>query len=313
MSRAPRWSLALALASGVAADPTATMASLEAARSTLSRDAATLESALPQEEAQLAKLKAKHEDLVKASRQAEGMELITMARAATELRAEIARKEAAIARARKALEEAGALERSRIATEREAEARHQATVEHDASVERIRASRLEQIRAQMTARRNRRAAPAPAPLAADADRGAAILAAWRQDDLPRAKQLARAGAEAGDPESMRYLASLTKAGAPTTAFQWMKKAAEAGNAAAMDGLGGYHEDGIGTGVDWKQARRWYEQAAAAGNADGMAHLGMLFSKGKGVPKHRGTAREWLEKARAAGSKSAALTLDHNLY
>jgi tetratricopeptide (TPR) repeat protein len=81
-------------------------------------------------------------------------------------------------------------------------------------------------------------------------------------------------------------------------------AAAAGDAAAMDRLGGLYANGNGVAQDNDLAREWYSKAVAAGNTAGMYHLGTLYSRQRDYAK----ARQWYEKAASAGEAMAMTNL-----
>jgi len=85
------------------------------------------------------------------------------------------------------------------------------------------------------------------------------------------------------------------------AREWFQKAAAAGNADGMAGLGFCYRDGQGVDRDFDQAAAWYEKAAAAGNADAMAGLGLLYEHGWGVYRSSNEAAVWYQRAAAAGN------------
>jgi uncharacterized protein len=62
------------------------------------------------------------------------------------------------------------------------------------------------------------------------------------------------------------------------AREWFQKAADAGNAYAMYGLGWMYEKGEGVILDYTKVLDWYQKAAAAGSADGKQAASLLRSK-----------------------------------
>ena len=87
------------------------------------------------------------------------------------------------------------------------------------------------------------------------------------------------------------------------AVSWFRKAADAGNARGMSGLGFMHENGRGgLQQDDGQAVSWYRKAADAGNAHGMANLGRMYEYGRGkLPQDDVQAVSWYRKAADAGN------------
>ena len=85
--------------------------------------------------------------------------------------------------------------------------------------------------------------------------------------------------EEGLTEAKRYL----DLGDYAKALPPLQKAAEAGNAEAMNQLGRLYQTGRGVAQpDYAQAREWYQKAAEAGNVRAMYNLGVLYEKGLGV-------------------------------
>ena len=69
-------------------------------------------------------------------------------------------------------------------------------------------------------------------------------------------------------------------------------------------LGLIYYDARGVRRDYAETRRWWEKAAEAGNAAGMDGMGVLYHNGEGVRRDRAQARYWYEKAAAAGNENA---------
>jgi len=68
-------------------------------------------------------------------------------------------------------------------------------------------------------------------------------------------------------------------------------------------------NGCGVAQDYAQAREWYQKAADAGNADAMNNLGWLYANGHGVAQDYAQAREWYQKAADAGNRDAKQALE----
>jgi len=60
--------------------------------------------------------------------------------------------------------------------------------------------------------------------------------------------------------------------------------------------------------EYAQARQWFQKAAEAGSADGMNGLGALYENGWGVTQDSAQARQWYRRAADAGSVAAKLKL-----
>jgi hypothetical protein len=125
-----------------------------------------------------------------------------------------------------------------------------------------------------------------------------------------------------------------------TAFEWYRKAADDGDAEAMNNLGisfvfglgvmrdyqaavGYfkrsvdrgcvraalnlgllYESGKAGGPDYAAAMAWYRKAADGGSGAAKFSIGMLYEKGLGVPRNVIVAKSWY---RAAGTDSSGFT------
>jgi len=69
----------------------------------------------------------------------------------------------------------------------------------------------------------------------------------------------------------------------------------------MFDLGVLYRDGLGVAQDYDKARELFQKAADAGDADAMNNLGALYGKGLGVAQDYGKAREWYQKGADAGN------------
>lgn len=69
-------------------------------------------------------------------------------------------------------------------------------------------------------------------------------------------------------------------------------------------LGNMYEKGIGTRIDYKQARDWYEKAAAAGHTKASFSLGLMYHEGTGIKRNNKTAFKWFSDAAGQGSTPA---------
>jgi TPR repeat protein len=76
----------------------------------------------------------------------------------------------------------------------------------------------------------------------------------------------------------------------------------------MSELARCYIDGRGTTVDYAQAMRWARRAADLGDAVAMNTVGLLHDNGQGVPQDNAEAIRWYERAAAAGSETAANNL-----
>ena len=88
----------------------------------------------------------------------------------------------------------------------------------------------------------------------------------------------------------------------------LQKAADAGDAVAMNSLGYLYEKGLGVVQDYAQAHQWFQKAAEAGNYHAMERLGYLYEHGLGVAQDYAQARQWYQKAADAGNAGARQAL-----
>ncbi len=116
---------------------------------------------------------------------------------------------------------------------------------------------------------------------------------------PMKPQTAGNGLDAAQP--------LLDAGNYKEALALFAREAEAGNAAALFGLGWMHQQGYGVAASPVVAQTFYEQAAQRGSVPAMFNLAALLH----ATAHP-DARQWLEKAAKAGSGRAALALGQDL-
>ena len=83
-----------------------------------------------------------------------------------------------------------------------------------------------------------------------------------------------------------------------------EKAAAAGSADGMSGLGWLHQHGWGVPLDYAKAREFYEKGVAKGGSSAMNNIGVMHERGLGVPRDPAKAREWFERSAAAGNDFA---------
>lgn len=128
-------------------------------------------------------------------------------------------------------------------------------------------------------------------------------------DFPRAAELYRLAAEAGDGPAQDMLSWMLLEGeaiAPdhAQARRWALAAAEQGVAAAMTRLGMIHHNALGVERDPAEAAAWWRKAAMADDADGQAMLGAAHHLGAGVSRDPVEALALLLRAKANGSALA---------
>lgn len=106
-------------------------------------------------------------------------------------------------------------------------------------------------------------------------------------DASRAEDYLKRAAEAGDARSQWQLARLLETGAaatlaPRQALAWYEKAAAAGITEAQYDYGRALEIGMGDNApDVEAAVPWYKLSSGAGNADARCALGRLYEAGAG--------------------------------
>jgi TIR domain/Sel1 repeat len=141
--------------------------------------------------------------------------------------------------------------------------------------------------------------PTPAPLAAALNSPSPTPLVSQVSPSP-----SPSGAE-GLTEAKHYL----DLGDYAKALPPLQKAADAGDAVAMNSLGVLYEKGRGVTQDYAQARQWFQKAAEAGNYNAMEHLGYLYQHGGfGVTQDYAQARQWYQKAAEAGNAYAKQAL-----
>jgi TPR repeat protein len=95
---------------------------------------------------------------------------------------------------------------------------------------------------------------------------------------------------------------------PGEAVKWFRKAAEAGNASAMNALGLALEKGSGIQENQIEATAWFRKAAESNDTQGMENLAFHFKHGIGVTQAVDQAVVWYRKAGDAGSSNALASL-----
>ena len=139
---------------------------------------------------------------------------------------------------------------------------------------------------------------------------------YQAGDHAGAAQLARAAAEAGNPEAQDRLATLYAQGdgvreSAPAALHWMQAAVAQNEPHAEHELGYLYEYGLsgnyaGYGVadDWDEAARLWSASASQGFMLGEFDLGRAYQYGIGVPLNLQAAIYWYDKAAAQGHAQA---------
>ncbi|MBR2003066.1 MAG: sel1 repeat family protein, partial [Thermoguttaceae bacterium] len=119
-------------------------------------------------------------------------------------------------------------------------------------------------------------------------------------NVKEASRRFREAADAGLPLAARWLGACYEYGCVeqdiNQAFEWYRKGAEAGDGAAMTGLGNCYYNGRGVERDYAEAFRWYQKGAEAGSGGAMSKLGLCYEHGNGVTKNLDEAERWYRKA-----------------
>ncbi len=117
--------------------------------------------------------------------------------------------------------------------------------------------------------------------------------------------------DAADTNSLEYRVAMRfwQQGKYTTAFEWFKKAAEAGSVAARYELGKAYLYGRGTPQHFQLAAEQLLQAAQAGHTGAQYLLARMYQNGQGSPQDLMRAYMWLNVAAANGHPTAAFGRD----
>jgi TPR repeat protein len=126
----------------------------------------------------------------------------------------------------------------------------------------------------------------------------------------------RKAADAGDANAMNSLGLMYENGQGVPrdyrqAMAWYRKAADGGSSDAALQLGFFYGTGRGVPLDYQQAMVWYRKAADAGNVVAMRNIGILYWDGTGVPMDHGRAVYWCRKAAAGGDQRSQEWLREN--
>ncbi|MBV8978966.1 MAG: SEL1-like repeat protein [Alphaproteobacteria bacterium] len=124
--------------------------------------------------------------------------------------------------------------------------------------------------------------------------------------LDRLTQLADRGN--ADAELLVGLKYLSRTGQEASALRWLARAAEAGNAVALNALGTLYQQGRGVKADSAMAARLYLAAAAKGNRHAMSNLAILYAGGDARLKDLPEAARWFERSASLGYVDAQFNL-----
>ena len=93
-----------------------------------------------------------------------------------------------------------------------------------------------------------------------------------------------------------------------TAFGYLKRAANLGDAEAQYFAGWWYEEGKGVAQNDKESAKWYRKAADQGHMDAQLNIGYCYSQGIGVGQDYGEAVKWYRKAAEQGDDIAQYNL-----
>jgi len=132
------------------------------------------------------------------------------------------------------------------------------------------------------------------------------------EDAGKCEEWMTKAAEGGEPRAQRRLGELMlkKSERDTAAgLQWLRKAADAGDAVAAFDLGTVFDgESPRFTEDDTQAFQWFLKAAQEGLAVAQYNAGLDYAKGKGVATDLEASRKWIEKAATQGNPFAMFTL-----
>jgi TPR repeat protein len=120
-------------------------------------------------------------------------------------------------------------------------------------------------------------------------------------------QWLRKAADHGDARAQRALGQVYRFGYGVDedkreAARWYRMAADQGDAEALNNLGDLHEHGAGgQRQDYAEAARLYEAAARQGLPYGQRNLARMYREGLGVPSDAVVAYGWINLAASANS------------
>ncbi|WP_374486481.1 tetratricopeptide repeat protein [Zoogloea sp.] len=152
------------------------------------------------------------------------------------------------------------------------------------------------------------ASRAPAPTDAELAQLQILAGPGRQDAaLARLTNLAEGGT--AEARRMLGLALLSRGDHDGTGLQWLRRAAQEGDADAAFQLGKlYSVGGAGVSADAARAFGWFSAAGKTGHPGAAYYLGIAWRDGYGVKTDRAEAARWLRRAADAGIAAAQFLL-----
>lgn len=136
-----------------------------------------------------------------------------------------------------------------------------------------------------------------------------VLYQTNEEDAARRE---KAEAAANQGRAAWYLEKESEASSEQERVQWLRAAAEAGDAGAQNRLGVRYADGRGVEKDDEKAVAWYKKSAAQGYGWAESNLGDCYYGGRGVTADKTQALAWYQRGAAHGNSSAENALG-NLY
>ena len=134
-------------------------------------------------------------------------------------------------------------------------------------------------------------------------------AAHDRGDYAEAMRWFRKAADLGNANAMENIGMLYRTGQgvirdDAEALRWWRKAADLGDANAMFQIGAAYRDGRGVNRDYIEAMRWFRPSAERGNMHAMTAIGFLYQHALGVNADYVEAIRWYRKAAALGDARA---------
>ena len=133
--------------------------------------------------------------------------------------------------------------------------------------------------------------------------------AYNAGDYETALEYLKPAAEAGNAKAQTNLGNMYYYGYDVSqsyekAVEWYQKAADQGYARAQNNLGHMYYYGLGVTPSYEKAVEWYQKAADQGYADAQRNLGYMYENGYGVTQSYEKAVEWYQKAADQGYEEA---------
>lgn len=128
-------------------------------------------------------------------------------------------------------------------------------------------------------------------------------------DLNKAKDYYQKAANLGDAKAMNNLAGMYLDGRGVEqdfpiALDLYIKAAAKGETFALYNIGMMTEYGLGISQDYSEAFRWYKRAAESNIAESMIRVALFYYNGVGVEQDYTASFEWMKKASGKGNLKA---------